>query len=148
MNYEIKEYSKEYEKDLIELLMRVCVNEYNMRDYEASLRQYVEEEEFQKAWIILDNERIIATIGYEERDNKVAELKRVYIDKDYRHQGLGTSMMYYVVQYLEDNNYDTIYVRTVNNFSNAIKFYKKYGFENIFDDGEKYVFKMQLRQGA
>ena len=38
MNYEIKEYSKEYEKELTELLMRVCVNEYKMKEYEKPLK--------------------------------------------------------------------------------------------------------------
>ena len=145
MNYEIKEYSKKYEKELTELLMRVCVNEYKMKEYEKPLKQYVKKKEFKKAWIVLNDERIIATIGYEEKSKDIAEIKKVYIDKDYRHQGLGRKMMYYAVQYIKDNDYHTIYVGTSDNFSNAINFYQRYGFTDFVSDENGYVFEMQIK---
>lgn len=145
MNYEIKEYSKEYEKELTELLMRICVNEYKMKEYEKPLKQYVKKKEFKKAWIVLNDERIIATIGYEEKSKDIAEIKKVYIDKDYRHQGLGRKMMDYAVQYIKDNDYHTIYVGTSDNFSNAINFYQRYGFTDFVSDENGYVFEMQIK---
>lgn len=145
MNYEIKEYSKEYEEELIELLIRVCVNEYNMKEYEKPLKQYVRNNEFEKIWIVLDDEKIIATIGYEEKSNEIAEIKKVYIDKEYRHQGLGKRMMDHAVQYIKNNDYSAICVGTSDNFANAIKFYKKYGFTNFQSDENGYIFKMQIK---
>lgn len=145
MNYEIKEYSKKYEKELTELLMRVCVNEYKMKEYEKPLKQYVKKKEFKKAWIVLNDERIIATIGYEEKSKDIAEIKKVYIDEDYRHQGLGRKMMDYAVQYIKDNDYHTIYVGTSDNFSNAINFYQRYGFTDFVSDENGYVFEMQIK---
>lgn len=146
MEYQIVEYNKNYEEQLIKLLINVCVKEIGMTEYEEGLKNYVINNEFIKIWLIKYNEQIIATIGYCERNNKIAEVKKLYIDQEHRNKGLGRKLMDVVVEHIKkEKDYDKIYVGTSNHFKNAIKFYQKYGFEYVFDEGNGYIFELKIK---
>lgn len=145
MNYEILEYEKIYEKQLIKLLIDVCVKEIGIIEYEEGLKNYVINNEFIKIWIIKNNEEIIATIGYCERNSKIAEVKKLYINKEYRNHGLGKKLLDTAIEHIKEKEYESIYVGTNEYFKNAIKFYQKYGFKYIFEEENGYIFELKIK---
>lgn len=145
MEYQLQEYSKEYEEELIDLLLDVCVEEYGLGHYKDDLIQHVRNDEAIKRWILLDNGKLIATICYTERSKKIAEIKKVYIKKEYRHLGIGTRMVNMVIDYLKNMKYDAICVGTSDHFENARKFYEKLGFKFKSYEGDGYLLERKIK---
>ncbi len=144
MEYKVVEYEDKYEDELINFILDICVNEHGIHEYKQGLVNHVRNKEFIKTWIIIDNKRIIATICYCERNNNIAEIKKLYIDKLYRRNGLGKVLVDTAIDCIRKYNYKSVYVGTSNHFENAIRFYKKYGFKYIFDEGDGYIFELEL----
>jgi ribosomal protein S18 acetylase RimI-like enzyme len=57
-------------------------------------------------------------------------IKYVYVSDAYRHQGLGTRLMDYAIEYGKKNNCPFAFVETMN--FQALEFYKKIGFKLEF----------------
>lgn len=145
MEYQLKEYSKEYEKEVIDLLIEVCVEEYGLDHYKDGLIEHVESDEAKKRWILLHNEKLIATICYTERCKEISEIKKVYVKKEYRNLGIGKKMMNMVIDYIKNTQqYESIYVGTSDHFESARKFYEKLGFEFKSYEGDGYLLEMKL----
>ena len=146
MNYDLKEYNKTYEKDLINLLIDICVEEHGLKEYEEDLIKHVKNCDFKKAWVLLDKNEVIATICYTERSNEIAEIKKVYIKKEYRGQGIGRTLVNNVINYIKDKGYKSIYIGTSDHFNGAKKFYEKMGFQFKFNEGNGYILELKLNQ--
>ena len=146
MDYELKEYTKEYENELINLLLDICVKEHGLTHYEEGLIDHVKNENIMKRWILLDKEEVIATICYTERNEEIAEIKKVYVKKEYRHQGIGTRLLNMVIDYLKSTNYFNIYIGTSDHFEHARKAYEKLGFKFKCYEDDGYVLEMKLRE--
>lgn len=144
MEYELKEYSKEYQDKLIELLLEICVKEYGMKHYEEALIEHVKNEKVEKRLILLDSDEIIATICYVKVDEETAEIKKVYIKKEYRKQRIGTKLVKKMIEYIKDNKYKNICVGTTDHFGGARLFYEKLGFKFKSYEEDGYILEMQV----
>lgn len=144
MNYDVIEYEKKYENELMKFILDICVKEFGIDEYEQALINHVKDNEFIKTWLVVENKQIVATICYSERSNEIAEIKKLYIKESHRRNGLGKILVDKAVEHIKKCNYKSIYVGTSDHFKNAIKFYKKYGFEYIFDEGNGYIFELKL----
>ena len=145
MEYEIKEYSKEYEKEVIDLLIEVCVEEYGLHHYKDGLIDHVKSDEAKKRWVLLDDGKVIATVCYIERSKEIAEIKKVYVKKAYRKSGIGKRMVNMVIDYLKDTHqYESIYVGTSDHFESARIFYEKLGFKFKEYEGNGYLLEMKI----
>ena len=141
---ELREYDVKDKEKVIQLILEICIDEYGLHEYKNDLIKHIEQKEFIKTWVMLDNEEIIATACYTERDEKIAEIKKVYIKKKYRKQGLGRKIIENVIKEIESKGYNSIYVGTSNHFDNALSFYNKLGFKFKFYEGNGYILEMKL----
>lgn len=149
MEYQLKEYSKEYENELIDLLIEVCVEEYGLGHYKDGLIEHVKSNEAKKRWILLHEDSLIATVCYTERSKEISEIKKVYVKKEYRNLGIGKKMVNMVIDYIKDTQkYDAIYVGTSDHFESARKFYEKLGFKFKDYEGDGYLLEMKLAGNA
>ncbi|MBI3380062.1 GNAT family N-acetyltransferase [Candidatus Gottesmanbacteria bacterium] len=64
----------------------------------------------------------------------MAELKRFYIDKNYRGKGYGSQLVDKAIEFCRNNKFHKIILDTWSNFSIASKMYKKRGFKLIKED--------------
>lgn len=146
MDYELKEYTKEYENELIDLLLDICVKEHGLTHYKDRIIEHVKNETIMKRWILLDKSKIIATICYTERNKEIAEIKKVYVKKEYRHQGIGTRLLNMVIHHLKNANYFSTYIGTSDHFKYAREIYEKLGFKFKCYEEDGYLLEMKLRE--
>ena len=82
-------------------------------------------------WIAIDKEKnkIMGTIALENRGN-TGILKRLYIEREYQHSGIGTELYNTFEKYVkEKTDIKTIYLACGRVLENAHKFYIRNGFK-------------------
>ena len=103
-------------------------------------------------WCLYDNDLLIGTIAVRnisksDDTDKIAELKRMYILKEYQGKGYGRLLLDTVIKYSKENNYDKIYLDSrMENYA-AVHLYRKYGFVEIpaYNDNTFAELYMELR---
>lgn len=95
---------------------------------EAIIKQ-IAEENYTYFYIEQDN-NIAGYIGLSKKEDYLF-LSKLYIKKDFRHQGIGTQVFEFIKDFALKNNYKRI-ILTVNKYnSNTINAYNKWGFKEI-----------------
>lgn len=77
------------------------------------------------------NSEIIGTAALLKVDEKTAKLKKMYVDKRYRNQGLGKSLLERILRKATELDFEEITLETVHTMQAAINLYQKYGFEKV-----------------
>ena len=130
----IIQYNNKY-KDLINNFINECMYTFINRPYKKREGVLNIEEYYLNNngnfWIALYNNKIIGTIALENRGN-VGILKRFYVDRDYQHLGVGTSLYNIFETYVKnETNINTLYLACGQILNNAHKFYIKNGWMQI-----------------
>ncbi len=82
-------------------------------------------------WIAIDKNKIIGTIALENR-NTTGILKRFYINKNYQRLGIGSSLYNEFEMFVKSmTNINSLYLACCQSLTNAHKFYRKNGWEQI-----------------
>jgi len=79
-------------------------------------------------YVAEEGNRIIASVGLKKHKNKVARLKKMYIEKQYRNAGLAQKLYNKVESFAKKVGYNRIILSTTPQMKAAIKFYQKNGF--------------------
>lgn len=84
-------------------------------------------------FIIIDNEtgESIGCIGIRRFENKIAELKRMYVKDSHRNKGLGKKLLHNAIKLAKELRYEKIYLDTLDSMKTAIALYKSNGFREI-----------------
>ncbi len=141
--YEIREYEKNDKEELIELWIKVSVEEYGYKEWEEEIR-ILGVKEYDKILLAIDEGRIIGSMAYKKVDNKVVELKRVYLYKEYRGKGIANQLYNGIMETIKENKYKKVIVETWENFQSGISFYIKKGFKLLTKDGKRYVYILDI----
>ncbi len=80
-------------------------------------------------WVMVDGEKIIGSIGIVPLDNKILKLRRFYVDKEYRGQGLGKKLFQTVLTYCKKKSYKEVWLSTTPKLKAAERFYLNNGFQ-------------------
>jgi ribosomal protein S18 acetylase RimI-like enzyme len=81
--------------------------------------------------IAYDNKQAIACTAIRRLDENTGELKRMYVDPDYRGFGLGQKLLTLALDIAKKLGYETIRLDTLADMHSAIKLYRSFGFEEI-----------------
>lgn len=96
---------------------------------EEAITKQIAEENY-TYFYIEQNNNIAGYIGLSKKEDYLF-LSKLYIKKDFRHQGIGTQVFEFIKNFAQKNNYKRI-ILTVNKYnSNTIKAYYKWGFKEI-----------------
>ena len=96
---------------------------------EEAITKQIAEENYTYFYIEQDN-NIAGYIGLSKKEDYLF-LSKLYIKKEFRHQGIGTQVFEFIKDFALKNNYKKI-ILTVNKYnSNTIKAYNKWGFKEI-----------------
>ena len=99
-------------------------------------------------YLCLDNHKIVGGLGviendFHQRKDLTPNICAVYVDKDYRCQGIAGKLLKFAINDLKEQDISSVYLVT-----NHTNFYERYGFEFLCDvhcdDGElsrMYVYK-------
>ncbi|MBU0731611.1 GNAT family N-acetyltransferase [Patescibacteria group bacterium] len=130
-------YSDKYKEKVISLILNIWEKEF---DYKGVARPdiynipgFYQNDKDSNFWLALSDNELIGTIGLIKKSDNSAFLKRMAIKKEFRKQGLGEKLLQTVIQFADEHDIKTIYVGTVPENTEALKFYKSHGFkENNF----------------
>ena len=87
-------------------------------------------------WCLYDGDLLIGTIAVrnistESKSDKIAELKRMYVLKEYQGKGYGHLLLKTVIAYSYEKGYDKIRLDSQVENHAAVHLFRKYGFVEI-----------------
>ncbi len=145
--YEIREYKKDDKEQVIKLWVDVAVEEYGYKDWEEEIK-ILDENEYEKILVALSEGKIIGSMAYKKAEKDIAELKRVYLYKEFRGMGIAKQLYNKVMDIIKQEGYKKIMVETWEKLPSGINFYIKNDFKLITkeDRGEdkRYVFMLNI----
>lgn len=146
--YIIKKYEEKYEASVINLISTIMIQEHEM-DWEEEVfindlkedLQFVEERGNSFLIAVDSEDNLLGTIALREDGEDVACLKRMYVAKEHRGNGLAQSLFDNLMEVANENKYKNIYLGTYEKLKRAINFYTKNGFETYKEnDGKVYMY--------
>ena len=88
------------------------------------------ENEFIVFYCLISDGTVAGTVALKKIDDKTAELKSLYLDKDLRGQGWGSKLMQYAINFANDSGYKTIVLDSMSQYKEALKLYERFGFKS------------------
>jgi len=90
-------------------------------------------------WLAIDSDKIIGTIGLKKLNDEIYELRRFYVDLNYRGKQIGTKLYKELEDFARKKNVQYIQLKSSKFLKGAHKFYSKKDFINLNDyEDEKY----------
>jgi N-acetylglutamate synthase-like GNAT family acetyltransferase len=78
--------------------------------------------------------KIVGTISITKLANKNAVLRKMFLLKQYRGQGIAIQLLHSVTNWALENSVKSIYLGTMSQFKTAQKFYERHSFEKVNRD--------------
>ena len=134
--YKIVEYRKNYDNKVKAFLTAIFIDEFGFEE----CRDYIQSENINKEykatggnfWVALDkNRQVVGTIAGKVLDNHTLEVKRVYVKKEFRGNGISQKLYDILEQFAVENGFEKLYLGTYEKMQRAINFYYKNNF--IYD---------------
>jgi len=97
--------------------------------------RYSEKENIGKVWLVSINKHPAGCIAYREKADGVAEVKRLFIRKEYRGQGIAKELLKTVEGYAKEQGCHTLFLDTRITLEPAVSIYRAIGFNIIFQQG-------------
>ena len=133
--YKIKKFESRYNVKMNEFIISILVEEFGFEECRKELEEQNNEEYMQKGgylWMALDDkDNVIGTIALKKHNENEAELKKLYVKKDYRGKGLSKELYNIFLQQAQKDKYNRIFLGTYDKLETAIKFYLKRGFKQM-----------------
>ncbi len=140
MNKEIivKEYCNEYQSQVVDLILSIQQQEYNIsitveRQPDLFAIEYFYQTGIGNFWVALYDNKVIGTISLFDIGNNQAALRRMFVQKEYRGSEYETAklLLNNAIKWAKDKSIETIHLGTTINFKAAQRFYDKNGFKRI-----------------
>lgn len=89
------------------------------------------------AFEVIENAQreIIGTVALLKINNDCCKMRKMYVDKRYRKEGLGQALVKRILYKAKELGFKEIVLETVHSMTVAINLYEKYGFQKV--DGHK-----------
>ena len=82
-------------------------------------------------WVVENNNEIIGTVAVMFVNAETAELKSLYVRRDYRRKGLGADLTELVIKFARAKDAKEIILWSDTRFTKAHRLYEKLGFEKV-----------------
>ena len=135
---EITVYRKEYEQQVIDLILNIQQNEFGVPVTIADQPDLLDVENFYRKgngnfWVIKDADKIIGTIALIDIGNQQSALRKMFVHKDYRgkEKGIGQKLLDYLIDCCIQKGIDEIYLGTFDKLQAAQRFYIKNRFVEV-----------------
>lgn len=77
-----------------------------------------------------DKKRIVGTVGVKREDERVAFLRRIFVDPEYRKRKIGLQLINRAIEFCEEAGYHELIFKTTSRMTNAIELVRKRGFQS------------------
>lgn len=81
--------------------------------------------------VALFEKKLVGTISITRLEKNNSVLRKMFLHKNYRGQGIAGLLLQNIVNWANDNNVNSIYLGTMAQFTTAQKFYERLNFEQI-----------------
>lgn len=98
--------------------------------------QYNKRDHIHDVFVIYDNELPIGCAAFKNYEDGIAEVKRVFVRKEYRGQGLSKLLMEQVEKSAKEQGYKTLILETGKPLTQAIGLYTSIGYHVIDNYGQ------------
>ena len=95
-------------------------------------------------YILREGDMIIGTIGIIIKGDSCAELKRFYIDTDYRGKGYGTRLFNKAIEFCRQHGMKKVEFETGKAFTQGHTFYINKGFKKVREDKDSYYMEKYI----
>ena len=132
---EIVEYREEYKQSVFEFTER-CFEELGKKFEPDGRHSFYNDiaDEFDVFYCVLEDNRVTGTVGLKKFSGDTVELKALYLDKDFRGQGIGRKLMDKAVLAAKELGYKSIVLDSMSKYKDARRLYERAGFK----DTERY----------
>ncbi|MEP6513420.1 MAG: GNAT family N-acetyltransferase [Parafilimonas sp.] len=131
-------YNKVYQQQVIELILNIQQNEFNVPVTINDQPDLLEVENFYfkgngNFWVATENSTVVGTVALIDMGNNLVCLRKMFVHADYRgkEKGTGQLLLDGVVDWCRQKNITAIYLGTVDKLIAAQKFYLKNNFVEI-----------------
>lgn len=129
---QIIQYEKKYNYKVNEFIHKILVEEFEFEQFRDEIMSEDNGKFIDNGgifWIAIDDkDNIIGTICLDIKKNDIAELKKLYVEKEYRSKGLAHDLFNNIIEFARNKSIPTIRLGTYEKLESAIKFYLKKGF--------------------
>ena len=148
--YQVMEYNETYDEKVKAFITGIFIEEFEFEQYREDIKnENIFMDYMSKGgnfWIAIDKDNnIIGTIGAKVLENNILEIKRVYVRKDCRGNGISQNLLNILESFAIKNGFKNLFLGTYDKLERAIGFYYK---NNFVDDesrekeeGVKYMSK-------
>lgn len=137
-NVIVKEYSNEYQDQVVELILHIQQQEYNIaitKNDQPDL--FTIADFYQKGkgnfWVATYNDKVVGTISLLDIGNNQVALRKMFVDEEYRGSKFKTAslLLNNAMNWAKESSIKTVYLGTTPQFLAAHRFYEKNGFTSI-----------------
>lgn len=133
----IKEYTEKYKNEIIELILGIQQNEFNIpitREDQPDLDSIPDFYQVRNGnfWIAIECGHVVGTIAMTDIGNRQGALRKMFVNRDYRGNGsTARKLLQTLIDWSRIRSMDEIYLGTTEKFLAAHRFYEKFGFVRI-----------------
>ncbi|WP_141434432.1 GNAT family N-acetyltransferase [Bacillus sp. 03113] len=134
----VKEYCSEYQSQIIDLILHIQQNEYNIPISKDDQPDLLDIEIFYQKnngniWVALHNDRVVGTVALLDIENDQVALRKMFVAQNYRGKIFNTSslLLNTAIDWAKKRKMQGIYLGTTLQFVAAHRFYEKNGFQSI-----------------
>jgi len=123
----IRKYKNKDEKQVKELINKVTLEFFGR----SIITQWEDFNDYALFLVVEKKGQIIGSVALKDKGNRTGMLKRMYIYKEFRKQGLGQQLFNKILEFAKKHNYTKILLSTEYFLTSAVNFYRKNGFVKI-----------------
>lgn len=82
-------------------------------------------------WIVRDDTRVVGSVGVDRKDERTAELKRLYVDATLRGRGIGQRLVETVLDWTREQGIPRLVLWSDTRFENSHRLYRRLGFTQL-----------------
>lgn len=134
----IKEYSKEHEEEVAEMILHIQKNEYNVAITKEDQPDLFDVKNFYQQgngnfWVAEVNGSVIGSISLLDIGNQQVALRKMFVKKEFRGSSYKTSarLLNTAIEWAKEKGVNAIYLGTTPQFLAAHRFYEKNGFKPV-----------------
>ena len=137
-NLTIQEYSSDYQSQILDLILSIQQDEYNMPISKEDQPDLLKIESVYQSgngnfWIALYQGEVVGTIALLDIGNHQVALRKMFVKKEYRGKifQAASLLLHNAIVWAKTKEVKEIYLGTTLQFVAAHRFYEKHHFENI-----------------
>lgn len=130
---QIRRFEETDQPAVVRLIVGIMNNEFNaskeaypMQDIENVTASYGT---LGETFLVAEQDRkIVGTVGIKKEDDRVALMRRLFVDGEYRKRKIGIKLIEKAIEFCDKMGYDEIIFKTTSQMQGAIQVCQKVGF--------------------